>query len=73
MQKIGVNEGTEEPIKIGCSFNIIDNKPHLNEKGVEYLVKWVKILFLVTTNKNYPAYKVKENYSNIVIPIMMAK
>ncbi len=67
MQKIGVNERTTEPTKMGCSFIIIDNKPHLNEKGVEYLAKWVKTLFLVTTNKNHPAYKVKENYSNIVI------
>lgn len=67
MQKIGVNERAEEPTKMGCSFIIIDNKPHLNEKGVEYLAKWVKTLFLVTTNKNHPAYKVKENYSNIVI------
>lgn len=67
MQKIGVNERTTEPTKMECSFIIIDNKPHLNEKGVEYLAKWVKTLFLVTTNKNHPAYKVKENYSNIVI------
>lgn len=67
MQKIGVNERTEEPTKMGCSFIIIDNKPHLNEKGVEYLAKWVKTLFLVTTNKNHPAHLLKEEHSNIVI------
>ena len=67
MTKIGVNERTEEPKKIGCSFIIIDNKPHLTEKGTEYLAKWVKTLYLVTTNKNHPAYKVKDNFENIEI------
>ena len=35
MAKIGVNTRTEEPKKMGCSFIIIDNKPHLDEKGVD--------------------------------------
>jgi 2,5-diamino-6-(ribosylamino)-4(3H)-pyrimidinone 5'-phosphate reductase len=67
MQKIGVNERTKEPTKMGCSFIIIDNKPHLDEKGVEYLAKWVKTLFLVTTNRNHPVNALKEKYSNIII------
>lgn len=67
MAKIGVNERTKEPAKIGCSFIIIDNKPHLTEKGVEYMAKWVKTLYLVTTNKNHPAYKVKDFHQNIEI------
>ncbi|MBP9820507.1 dihydrofolate reductase family protein [Candidatus Woesebacteria bacterium] len=67
MQKIGVNERVEEPKKMGCSFVIIDNKPHLTERGVEYLAKWVKTLFLVTTNKNHPANVLKQKRSNIVI------
>lgn len=57
MAKIGVNTRENEPTKMGCSFIIIDNT-HLTENGVKYLVKWVKKLFLVTTNKNHPAYKV---------------
>lgn len=67
MAKIGLNEREEEPEKMSVSFIIIDNKPHLNEKGVEYLAKWVKTLYLVTTNKNHPAYKVKDNFPNIEI------
>jgi 2,5-diamino-6-(ribosylamino)-4(3H)-pyrimidinone 5'-phosphate reductase len=67
MEKIGVNVRTEEPTKMECSFIIIDNKPHLNEKGVEYLSKWVKKLFLVTTNKNHPAFLIKERLLNIEI------
>ncbi len=66
MAKIGVNVRTEEPTKMGCSFIILDNEPHLNEKGVEYLAKWVKVLYLVTTNKEHPAFKLKSKYNNIV-------
>jgi 2,5-diamino-6-(ribosylamino)-4(3H)-pyrimidinone 5'-phosphate reductase len=67
MAKIGLNTKNEEPTKIGCSFIIIDNKPHLTEKGTEYLAKWVKHLYLVTTNENHPAFKLKEKHSNITI------
>ena len=67
MAKIGVNTRTKKPTKIGCSFIIVDNKPHLNNKGTEYLAKWVKHLYLVTTNSNHPVFKLKEKYSNITI------
>lgn len=67
MAKIGVNIRSSEPTKIGVKFVIIDSKPHLTEKGVEYLAKWVKTLYLVTTNKKHPAYKVKEKYPNVEI------
>ena len=67
MAKIGVNIRDKEPTKIGCSFIIIDNKPHLTIKGVEYLAKWVKKLFLVTTNKKHPAYELINKFENIEI------
>jgi 2,5-diamino-6-(ribosylamino)-4(3H)-pyrimidinone 5'-phosphate reductase len=67
MEKIGVNTREKEPIKMGCSFIILDNKPHLNEKGVKYLAKWVKVLYLVTTNKKHPAFKLKSKFNNIKI------
>lgn len=67
MAKIGLNTRTVEPIKMGCSFIIIDNKPHLDENGVTYLSKWVKTLYLVTTNKNHPAHKLKDKFNNIQI------
>lgn len=66
MAKIGVNKRTEEPEKMGCSFIIVDNKPHLNENGIIYLSKWVKTLFLVTTNPNHPSLKLKNSLGNIV-------
>ncbi len=67
MAKIGVNEKKEEPKKTPCSFIIIDNQPHLNEKGIDYLCKWCKNLYLVTTNKNHIAYKIKDNYENLIL------
>lgn len=66
MTKIGVNERVEEPTKIPVSFIIIDNT-HLKGSGVIYLAKWVKTLYLVTTNKNHPAFKLKKDYPNIEI------
>lgn len=67
MAKIGINERKEKPNKSPCSFIIIDNKPHLNENGIDYLCKWVNTLYLVTTNKNHVAYKLKEKYQNLTI------
>lgn len=59
MEKIGVNTRTNEPKKVPVNFIVIDNKPHLTEKGLEYMTKWGKFLYLVTTNKNHPAFKLK--------------
>lgn len=67
MAKIGVNDRTEEPNKTPCSFIIIDNKPHLNKNGIDYLCKWVNTLYLVTTNKNHIAYTLQQEYPNLVI------
>lgn len=67
MAKIGVNDRTEKPNKTPCSFIIIDNKPHLNKNGIDYLCKWVNKLYLVTTNKNHIAYILQKEYSNLVI------
>ena len=67
MEKIGVNDKTEYPEKVDVTFIIIDNKPHLNEKGIDYLCHWVKRLILVTTNKEHIAYNLKDKYSNLEI------
>ncbi|MCR4313634.1 MAG: dihydrofolate reductase family protein [Candidatus Uhrbacteria bacterium] len=56
MAKIGVNDRDTEPTKILVDFVIVDNQPHLTSKGVEYLSKWVRTLYLVTTNKQHPAH-----------------
>ena len=67
MAKIGVNDKKEYHEKIDVNFIIIDNKPHLNEQGIDYLCHWVTKLILVTTNKNHIAYSLKEKYSTLEI------
>ncbi|MDP4010129.1 MAG: dihydrofolate reductase family protein [Candidatus Shapirobacteria bacterium] len=67
MAKIGVNTRKSEPVKIDCNFVIIDNKPHLTAKGLEYLAKWVNTLFLVTSNKDHPVFLIKNKYPNIQV------
>lgn len=67
MAKIGVNEREEYRDKIDCRFIIIDNKPHLNEHGIDYLCHWLDKLILVTTNKNHVAYSLQDKYDNLDI------
>ncbi len=67
MAKIGVNERKEYHSKVEVIFVIIDNKPHLNENGIDYICHWVEKLILVTTNKNHIAYSLKNKYDNLDI------
>lgn len=68
MAKIGVNDRKEYHDKIDVvTFVIIDNKPHLNENGIDYLCHWVGKVLLVTTNKNHIAYSLKDKYDNLEI------
>ena len=67
MEKIGVNNKKEYPNKVEVNFIIIDNKPHLNENGIDYICHWVEKLILVTTNKNHIAYSLKDKYDNLDI------
>ncbi len=67
MEKIGVNNKKEYHNKVEVNFIIIDNKPHLNENGIDYICHWVEKLILVTTNKNHVAYSLKNKYDNLDI------
>ena len=67
MAKIGINDRKEYHEKVDISFIIIDNKPHLNEHGIDYLCNWVEKLILVTTNKNHISFSLKEKYENLDI------
>ena len=57
MEKVGANIKKDNINKIPVSFIIIDNKPHLNNIGIEYYIKRSKTFYLVTSNKNHPAFK----------------
>ena len=68
MAKIGVNDKKEYHNKIDVvTFIIIDNKPHLNSNGIDYLCHWVGKVLLVTTNKEHCAFDLKSKYDNLEI------
>lgn len=67
MAKIGVNDKKEYHDKVEVKFVIIDNEPHLNENGIDYICNWVEELILVTTNKKHIAYSLKDKYNNLDI------
>lgn len=67
MEKIGVNDRTEKPNKVEVRFIILDRKPHLNEKGIEYLCNWTEKTYIVTDNKKHPAYKLLDKFDNLEI------
>jgi 2,5-diamino-6-(ribosylamino)-4(3H)-pyrimidinone 5'-phosphate reductase len=54
--KIGANEKQKNIQKLPVSFLIIDNKPHLNDIGLDNFIQKSKTLFIITTNKEHPAY-----------------
>jgi len=60
MAKVGWNEMKENIEKVTCNFVIVDNKPHLTERGVNNLVAKTEKLFIITTNENHPAKNIPE-------------
>lgn len=68
MAKIGINNRTEEPHKIDAlTFVILDNEPHLNEKGIDYLSRWVGRVIIMTTNPEHPVFATQEKYNNVEV------
>src|SRR3989344_8148538 len=66
-EKIGINEKTDEPTKTPVSFIVVDNKPHLNKNGTAYMAKKSKVLYIVTTNSDHPAFELKKEFKNVEI------
>jgi 2,5-diamino-6-(ribosylamino)-4(3H)-pyrimidinone 5'-phosphate reductase len=67
MAKVGANIKKGNVESIGVSFIIIDNKPHLNNIGIEYFIRLSKTFYLVTNNKNHPAFKYKHEKNLCVL------
>lgn len=63
-KKMGVND-KPLPDKTIVSFVLLDNS-HLNENGVRYFCALSKQFVLITSNKNHPAYNVKEDNLGII-------
>ena len=62
--KMGVNE-KPLPKKSPVSFVIVDNS-HLTECGVRYFCALSRQFVLVTTNKNHPAFSLKESNLHVI-------
>lgn len=60
LAKVGANKPQKNIIKLPVSFLIIDNKPHLNKLGVDNFIKKSKKIFIITTNKDHPAFDRKD-------------
>ncbi|MBS3111749.1 dihydrofolate reductase family protein [Candidatus Woesearchaeota archaeon] len=58
--KVGANKPQKNIAKLPVRFLIIDNKPHLNKIGVDNFIRKSKKLFIITTNKNHPAFSRKD-------------
>jgi len=69
MEKVGSNIKKENVTKIPVSFIIIDNKPHLNNIGIEYYIKRSKKFYLVTKNRNHPVFQYKGTENVCIIYI----
>ncbi|HLC97435.1 MAG TPA: dihydrofolate reductase family protein [Candidatus Nanoarchaeia archaeon] len=56
LAKVGANKPQKNLVKFPVSFLIIDNEPHLNKTGVDNFLRKSKKLYIITTNKNHPAF-----------------
>lgn len=69
--KIGFNERESATTRIPVVGVIVDNKPHLTEKGIRYLSSWLKKVIIVTTNTDHPARTFGENVEVLIYPAKM--
>jgi 2,5-diamino-6-(ribosylamino)-4(3H)-pyrimidinone 5'-phosphate reductase len=66
--KLGFNTKLLEDVqKVPVCFVVVDNKPHLDAHGIEYIALRSEKLYLVTTNAEHLAYEVQKRHDNIVI------
>lgn len=56
LAKIGVNSRENPDNFKDVNLIIIDRKPHLTNRGVNYLLNSFKSIYIVTNNKNHPAF-----------------
>lgn len=60
LAKVGANKPQKNIVKLPVTFLIIDNKPHLNKSGVNNFLRKSRRLYIITTNKNHPAFQRKD-------------
>ena len=60
LAKIGVNLREAADNYKDVNLIIIDRKPHLTKNGMDYLINSFKSIYIVTNNKEHPAYEFTE-------------
>ena len=66
MAKVGWNEEKSDIKKIDVIFVIVDNRPHLTERGVANLLRFTSKLYVVTTNPKHPANAVRDKNLSVI-------
>ena len=67
LAKIGVNLHEKAEDYKDVNLIIIDRQPHLTKRGVEYLLKSFKSIYIITNNKNHPAFEFRKEKDLIII------
>ncbi len=57
LAKIGVNSNETPDNHKDVNMIIIDRKPHLTDKGLNYILNSFNSIYIVTNNKNHPAFE----------------
>lgn len=65
--KVGANQRTWDKERDDVSFVVVDNKPHLDRNGTEYFAKRSDHFYLITANKNHPAFELQGQYPTMHI------
>lgn len=65
--KVGVNTRTWDKNPDKICFVVLDNHPHLDTKGTEYFARRSTQFYLITTNRNHPAFSLKDKYPSMHI------
>lgn len=65
--KVGANERSWDKGSDDVSFVVVDNKPHLDKQGTEYFARRSNHFYLITTNKDHPAFSLQNQYQTMHI------
>ncbi|MFX1574518.1 MAG: dihydrofolate reductase family protein [Promethearchaeota archaeon] len=57
LAKIGINSRERVDNHKDVNLIVIDRKPHLTEKGMNYLIQSFKSIYIVTNNEIHPAFE----------------
>lgn len=66
MAKVGWNDKKDNTEHIPVEFIIVDSKPHLTEIGVRNLIARTEKLYIVTANRDHPAFNIKDKNLEVI-------